>query len=671
MLNIGYQKRDFNFFDYELYTIKDPKTKKSFVFRGPASPTLEKGAYFSSIGPAFTYGCYTHKPYTQLISDEFGFPSINLGIQGAGPSYYNLPDNKMLLEIINRSKFVIVAVMSGRSCSNSLFKTSPESQEKLTLVNEKKYQPAHKLYEWLLENSDEQYIKKIVEETRDNFIKEYSTLLSAIKVPKILFWFSKRTPDYQAKYDKDVWSLFGKFPHLIDSRVIKSLEKHCDNYVECITAIGTPQILFNRFSGQIDTVEKNPEYGYSQSNYNMYYASPEMHIEAANFLLPSCAKYIGKQSQFDNSKLFSPYIQPRELIENLKGIHFETFLISLDSQDIYISEIGVKNYIYEKYEKVFSNLILPHELLYENYDSQNYRYFVDLRINFKDDDKKTERKQGFSKKNFSLVYDVIPYLLSKPSNISITNLAKASKNVLPKKRYAIVCTPRSGSSFLSDLLSNNECGDPIEHIREPFLYVIKHRRGLNINLNVFIEQILRYCSANDNNIFGTKIISHFWLDLINILGDKIEEIIPQFHQFKIIYLYREDKYAQAISKFLASKSKYWHSTAPQKSISKYHETVKDIDYNFDTIRKIYEQLISEEEVVKNFIQKYSQDNFLSINYEQLSLYPGKYIRKIIDFLEVQPNQICINSKFEKLSSDRNQQLVDKFKQEYEIELKVK
>ena len=153
-LNIGYQKRDFDFFDYDLYTLTDPHTKTPFVLRGPASPTLEPGQYFSSIGPAFTYGCYTQHPYTQMIAEELGFPGINLGVQGAGPSHYTNSHNQLLLDIINRSKFVIVAVMSGRSVSNSLFEVSSESQEKLKLVGQKNYQPAHKLYQWLLENKN-------------------------------------------------------------------------------------------------------------------------------------------------------------------------------------------------------------------------------------------------------------------------------------------------------------------------------------------------------------------------------------------------------------------------------------------------------------------------------------------------------------------------------------
>jgi hypothetical protein len=308
-LDVGYQKRDFDFFNYDLYTLTDPQTKKPFVLRGPKSATLEPGRYFSSIGPAFTYGCYTHNPYTQMVAEELDFPGINLGVQGAGPSHYINPNNQLLLDIINRSKFVIVAVMSGRSVSNSLFEVSSESQEKLKLMGGKNYQPAHKLYEWLLEENDQGYIKKIIAETRANFVQDYIKLFSKVKVPKILLWFSKREPDYQEKYDADVWQLLGKFPHLVNRQMIDAIKEHSDEYVECVTRVGTPQILFDRFSGQPGIVKKDPEYGYSESGYNMYYALPEMHLDATNKLLKPCSKYI------DNRKYqYSDYIQARELL---------------------------------------------------------------------------------------------------------------------------------------------------------------------------------------------------------------------------------------------------------------------------------------------------------------------------------------------------------------------
>ena len=263
MVNIGYQVRDFKFIDYDLYSLKDSSTDKSFVFRGPPPSTLEKGLYFSSLGAAFTYGCYTQKPYTQLLSDLFNFSSINLGTEGAGPSYFIREDNKFLLDLVNGSRFAVISFMSAKSCSNSLFKVSPESQEKISFFNQEHYQPAHKLYQWLLENKDEDFVRNIVQETRNKYVEDFVSLLKSIKVPKILIWFSKGLPNYQESYTNDVWKLFGDFPQLVNSAMVDEIKLYCDDYIECVTSKETPQVLLNRFESLLDSVKKDPAYGYS------------------------------------------------------------------------------------------------------------------------------------------------------------------------------------------------------------------------------------------------------------------------------------------------------------------------------------------------------------------------------------------------------------------------
>lgn len=657
MLNVGYQKRDFDFFNYDLYTLTDPQTKKPFILRGPALPTLEPGAYFSSIGSAFTYGCYTHHPYTQMIADELKFPGINLGIQGAGPCYYLNPDNRLLLDIVNRSKFAIVAVMSGRSVSNSLFEVSLKSQEKLRMVGEKNYQPAHKLYNWLLENHDREYIKEIIAETRDNFVKEYIELLTQIKVPKILLWFSKREPEYQEKYDDEVWQLLGKFPHLVNRQMMDSIKEHSDEYVECVTGVGTPQILFNRFSGQPGIVKKDPGYGYSSSNYNMYYASPEMHLDAANQLLKPCGKYINSQDKHPD------FIQARELVKNLGELHFAEFLLSTESTDsVVISELEVKNYLFEKHDKVFNNLVLSDNAVYLPKTTDTSTNFIDLTFNCRH--KLKLKEQLSTQKYFDLVDDVLPFLISKPSKVKIDHLIETKDRASnPSNLFAIVCTPRSGSSFLCDLLKLNGAGKPLEHLRSPLLYLIKHRRRLNIDLKSLLQKVIARCC--DRGMFGTKVISHFFFDLVEILDrDEMEDLMSVFRNFKIIYLYRENKTAQAVSKFLASKSKFWHSTAPHRSLAEYQEQVQSIEYNFETIKEIYEKLVEEEQGLEDFIDRSGFNQIIKVDYEQLKEKPQAEMEKIVKFLNIELDSLNLESDFKVLASTHSEELIAKFQQEY-------
>lgn len=668
MVNVGYQKRDFNFFNYNLYTIRDAKQGKSFVLRGPAPNSLTPREYFTSLGAAFTYGCYTGMPYTQLVSETLDIPAINLGTEGAGPSYYTRSDNKTLLDLINHSKFVIIAFMSGRSCSNSLFVTGDHgSQEKLYLVNEDKENPypAHKLYEWLLQNYEPDFVKNIIEETRNNYIQDFIKLLSSIEVPKILFWFSKRKPEYQEKYDGQVWQLFGKFPHLVNASMVEQLKEYADEYIECVTTLGTPQPLFDRFTGEQSIVYKNPDYGYSSSNYNLYYASPEMHLEAANSLLESCVKF-GVNTQTQNRKkanlLF--FIQIDDFFKNMKEIHLDNFFHSFDfSKYSLLGEIELKNYTFNNFGKEIAENITASNTG-TNHSYVNTHNLVQFLIN--------SRSSEVKKESSDVIYDVIPFLLSKPSHVSVDSLFHRRNNYnthqFPVFLYAVMCTPRSGSTFLCDLLRENIGGNPIEHLRQPLLYILKNRYRLKIDLPLFVTQILKYCS--DEETFGTKIISHFFFDFVRALTKSEQKMMVNlFSQFKIIYLYRSDKHAQAVSQYIAYQTKHWHATS-ENSLKHYQEKLQSVSYNYESLKNRYKNLVEEERQLYSFLIDMKFKNVLCIEYESFLKYPQKNLQKICKFLNLDTDakSVTIESTYQVLSSSSlHQDFIERFKKEDNIE----
>jgi LPS sulfotransferase NodH len=670
-INIGYQTRDYEFFDYDLYSVRDDSRKQSFVLRGPKPTNLNKNSYFTSIGAAFTYGCYTDKPYTQLVSEVLGIPGVNLGTQGAGPHHFTKPNHKLLIDIINNSKFVIISAFSGRSCPNSLFKLAPNgSNEKLSFVDKEEYMPAHKLYEWLLENKDENFIRSVIEETRSNYANELINLLSTIEVPKILLWFSKRNPDYQESYSKKVWDLLGKFPHLINSQVLDLIKPYCDEYVECVTAKGTPQPLFSRFTGELSSVQKNPDYGYSTSNYNLYYASPEMHIDAANMLVEPCLKYVGVSHISSKNLQSHRFIVIKELFEQLNEIHLKKLLLSVDDQTVVITDIEFKNYLFHNFpdhfnwECILSAADEPRLLRL----SDNAEFYLDLTLNSRNTSFNSFDSINSNRKHLSFIYEIIPYLLSKPSPIKLKEIAGYLENVsmMPHTLYAVVCTPRSGSTFLCDLISQNIGGKAIEHLRDPLLYLLKHRETLNIDFSLFIEKLLVFCSVN--GVFGTKLISHFLLDLVNFLeDDELSLIIDYFNMrgLKVVYLYREDKYAQTVSKYLASRSKKWHVIS-SNDISDYQNSVKEIDYDFNTLKKIYDNFIEEESKLESFLQSRSNFEVLKVSYECLVEDTARYVKLVTDFLGVKPKDLSLSTRYQVLSSNYSEELVLQFKKDCQL-----
>ncbi|MGF1494314.1 MAG: DUF6473 family protein [Microcoleaceae cyanobacterium] len=288
-MGIGYQRRDLEIVDYQLYPLRIPSQDRTYILRGPEieQEYVSRNEFFTSVGAAFTFGCYCEKTYTDLMSQRLDLPALNFGFSGAGPLFF--VENKPLIDYINRSKFSIILVMSGRSESNSLFDS--HGKEMYTRKVDGKQIAASLAYQDLIEHQSEQYVRQIIDETRNNYIENYHKLFSMIEVPKILFWFSEREPEYQENY-QDANELFSKFPHLINREVLNEIVPLADKYVECITRKGMPQKLISRFTGKPTATIGRNDLGGQKRKYNSYYASPEMHEDAANVLAEACKSFI-------------------------------------------------------------------------------------------------------------------------------------------------------------------------------------------------------------------------------------------------------------------------------------------------------------------------------------------------------------------------------------------
>lgn len=306
---MGYQDIHWEIVDYQGYLLEDV----GLWFRGSKPLHLSAKEYFVCLGAAQTFGCFCEKPYPILLEKALGLQVLNLGYGGAGPYFYL--KNYHLLEYINQAKFVIVQVMSGRSESNSIFDSG--GLEYLTRRADGIKIGAEEAYKQLLEGySDDndfcptarkftrkvsglflenQSVKALVHETRNNWISSYRQLLDKIKVPKILFWFSKRRTAYKERYFS-VHHLFGEFPQLVNAEMVEALKPLCDGYIECISRRGSPQKLVSRFTGKPTSINLNTDPDRQDFKqvwaYNSYYPSPEMQVDAALALKPICRKFL-------------------------------------------------------------------------------------------------------------------------------------------------------------------------------------------------------------------------------------------------------------------------------------------------------------------------------------------------------------------------------------------
>lgn len=288
-MSTRYQERDYDVIDYELF----PLLGFQRLFRGPRPASLNAGEYFVCIGAAQTFGCYCPKPFPTLLSERLGIPVLNMGVAGAGPAFFIR--RRPFLWYANGARFAVLQVMSGRSESNSLFET--DGSEMLKRRSDGKEIAASLAYGELLATLSPSEVDSVVEETRRNWIANMQKLLGLIHVPKVLVWFSIRTPEYLPRYG-DERELLGAFPQLVNRPMVEALRSHVDEYVEVITSRGFPQPLFNRFTGEPATIRMRADLGGKSKHQNTYYPSPEMQLDAADALEPACRRMMQATATF-------------------------------------------------------------------------------------------------------------------------------------------------------------------------------------------------------------------------------------------------------------------------------------------------------------------------------------------------------------------------------------
>ncbi len=309
----GYQRRDYEVVDYQMFEL--PKTR--LYFRGP-QPGLTRGQYFTCVGAAQTLGCFCDQPFPTLLSNRIGLPVLNLGYGGAGPEFFERHES--LDAYINAGQFLILQVMSGRSQSNSIFEGRGleylrRRSDGLALSSDEGYrdllfgipelrnaafgQRTPELLRVLRrllprlgvsQLCARPKVRRIVEETRRAWVESHKHFLSRIRVPVILFWFSRR-PVYYVEGFSDIPALFGEFPQLVNSRMVEQIIPLCERYIECISSKGSPQLLKSRFTGEpvmVDTSLDRPDFK-QQWTHNNYYPTPDMHEDAFKALYQTCA----------------------------------------------------------------------------------------------------------------------------------------------------------------------------------------------------------------------------------------------------------------------------------------------------------------------------------------------------------------------------------------------
>ena len=230
----------------------------------------------------------------------------------------------------------------------------------------------------------------------------------------------------------------------------------------------------------------------------------------------------------------------------------------------------------------------------------------------------------------------------------------------PRVSYAVLTTPRSGSTYFCDLLSSTEiAGYPAEHLRLATQELARH---CNFNYIRLLHNLMQYRTTS-NDVFGTKFISHFLFELRQT-KPKFKQIFQSIDKF--ILLVRQDKIAQAVSLVLAQKTEVWHLQKHTASDRSYQEKLEDIQIDNALLLEVeqkYKFIQNQEKQLRQILDN-NHIKALEIVYEDILENPQLQIGKILNFLEITQSQnlVNINSGFKKMPSNISQQIIHQYKQ---------
>ncbi len=160
--------------------------------------------------------------------------------------------------------------------------------------------------------------------------------------------------------------------------------------------------------------------------------------------------------------------------------------------------------------------------------------------------------------------------------------------------YAVCFAPRSGSNLLGRALWRTGClGAPLEYFNyEGALFAHAAARGA-ATLSDYWGSIAR-ARTSPNGVFGTKLLPGHWLML---RYSRVTRRDHWSHDMRLVFTYRRDIVAQAVSLTVAEQTDAWLSTMPERAEASYDydhlehmlSHLEEINRFWDSVRRHHRQ----------------------------------------------------------------------------------
>lgn len=231
-----------------------------------------------------------------------------------------------------------------------------------------------------------------------------------------------------------------------------------------------------------------------------------------------------------------------------------------------------------------------------------------------------------------------------------------SQKAIAEKRFVIFFTPRSGSSWLTDICEKSlVLSRPDECFNPNFTPEMTRALGAR-NLDEYVECLMR--RRNTNGVFGCQLTHH---QLIATFKDE-PSFFKYFSDSTFFWLTRKDIVSQAISLTKMVSTSVSH--APSHSKEEITRSDEVFSYSREDIKHWMQHIRNAEVATEEFFHSYNI-NFNRIFYENItSDGPEITVKYIADMLSLEDFPVKkILSLHRKISTDKNAEYASRFREE--------
>jgi len=248
----------------------------------------------------------------------------------------------------------------------------------------------------------------------------------------------------------------------------------------------------------------------------------------------------------------------------------------------------------------------------------------------------------------------------------------------PEKSYRIWFSQRNGSTLLcKGLEQTGIVGIPGEYFNVMEAETLCEKYGVRTYGE--LRANLWELGTSSNGVFGIKHSMHAErydkiFDEIRILKglgievDEEELLSDIFPNCKHIYLTRRNKIRQAVSWWKAIKDNVWHLEADKmyQNETEFYEQ----NYDFAALSHLFKEATLRECAMQAYFSRYNIHP-LTLVYEDFINDFENTIRQIVDYLEIEYDELNIENKFyRKTANENSEKWVQRFRKDLQKEMNV-